>query len=93
MRVGVLSVKLFIRNSYSLKDKRQSLKSLKDRIRNKFNVAVAEVDCQDVWQTAVVGIVTVSNSSRFVNSVISKVIDFIRVNKTTDLVDYEHEIL
>ncbi|PYT28040.1 MAG: DUF503 domain-containing protein [Acidobacteria bacterium] len=58
--IGVLTLELRLENSHSLKDKRHVVKSLRDRLRNKFNVSVAEIDCQDLWQRAVVAAVTVS---------------------------------
>ena len=58
--VGVLTLELRIEDAHSLKDKRQVVRSLKDRLRGKFNVAVAEIDCQELWQRAVVAVVTVS---------------------------------
>jgi uncharacterized protein YlxP (DUF503 family) len=59
--IGVLTLELRLENSHSLKDKRHVVKSLKDRLRNKFNVAVAEIDYQDLWQRAAVAAVTVSS--------------------------------
>ena len=76
----------------SLKEKRQILRSLKDRIRGKFNVAVAEVDYQDVWRTACLGVVTVANDGQFVDSVLSKVSDMIRRHRGLTVVDYELEV-
>jgi len=58
--VGVLTLELRIENSHSLKEKRHVVESLKARLRNKFNVAVAEIDHQDLWQRAAVAAVTVS---------------------------------
>jgi uncharacterized protein len=58
--VGVLTLELHIEDAHSLKDKRHTVKSLKDRLRAKFNVAVAEIGYQDVWQRALVSAVTVS---------------------------------
>ncbi len=58
--VGVLTMELRLENSHSLKDKRQVVQGLKDRLRRKFNVAVAEIDYQDLWQRALVAAVTVS---------------------------------
>ncbi len=58
--IGVLTLDLHIEHSHSLKDKRQVIRSLKDRLRSKFNVATAEIDHQDSWQRAVVGVVTLS---------------------------------
>jgi uncharacterized protein YlxP (DUF503 family) len=59
--IGVLTLELRLENSHSLKDKRHVVKSLKDRLRNKFNVAVAEIDHQDLWQRAAVAAVTVAS--------------------------------
>ena len=58
--VGVLTLELCLDDSHSLKDKRHSVKSLKDRLRGKFNVAVAEIDFQDMWQRSLISAVTVS---------------------------------
>ncbi len=59
--IGVLTLEIVLQNSHSLKDKRHVVKSLKDRLRSRFNVAVAEIDCQDLWQRAVLAAVTVSS--------------------------------
>ena len=67
MFVGLLTLELHIAEARSLKDKRQILRSLKDRLRRKFNVAVAELDFQDVWQSATVGVVTLSAASQHVS--------------------------
>lgn len=93
MFIGSLRVTLSIRNALSLKEKRQVLKSLKDRIQNKFNVAVAEIDKQDIWQTTVLGLVTVSNDTKFIDTLLSQIINFLRAERATDLVSYEQEIL
>ena len=58
--IGVLTLELRIEDAHSLKDKRHVVKSLKDRLRAKFNIAVAEIDHQDLWQRSVVAAVTVS---------------------------------
>jgi uncharacterized protein YlxP (DUF503 family) len=58
--VGVLTLEMRFEDAHSLKDKRHHVQGLKQRLRSKFNVAVAEIDCQDVWQRAVVAAVTVS---------------------------------
>ena len=59
--VGVLTLELRLENSHSLKEKRHVVESLKTRLRNKFNVAVAEIDHQDLWQRSAVAAVTVSS--------------------------------
>jgi hypothetical protein len=57
----VLTLEIVLGNAHSLKDKRHVVKSLKDRLRSKFNVAVAEIDYQDLWQRALVAAVTVAS--------------------------------
>ena len=77
MVIGALEVNLLIGGAQSLKDKRMVLRSLKDRIRQKFNVSVAEVEDNDKWQSGVLGIVTVSNDKAHANEVLSKVVNFV----------------
>jgi uncharacterized protein YlxP (DUF503 family) len=72
MVVGVLRLTLYIHGATSLKDKRQVLRKVVDRLRSRFNVSVAEVGDQDIWQKAVVGITAVSNDHSFVNEVLDK---------------------
>ena len=94
MIIGVLQLRLFIPQANSLKSKRQALKSLKDKIRYKFNVSVAEIDDQDLWQLATVGVCCVSNNKRYTNEVLSKVVDFIANGRfEIEMLDYEIEIL
>jgi uncharacterized protein YlxP (DUF503 family) len=59
--IGVITLELRLDDSHSLKDKRHFIKSLKDRLRTRFNVAVAEIDYQDLWQRGLVAVVTVSS--------------------------------
>lgn len=73
MTVGVLTLELRIEDSHSLKDKRHVVKSLKERLRHKFNVAVAEVDYQDLWQRALVSAVTVSADHSHAEQVLQSV--------------------
>ena len=71
--IGVLTLEIRLHDAHSLKDKRQVVKSLKDRLRHKFNVAVAEIDCQDLWQRAVVAAVTVSSDHVHAEKVLQSV--------------------
>lgn len=71
--VGVLTLELRIDESHSLKDKRQIVKALKDRLRNKFNVAVAEIDYHDLWQRALIAAVTVSSAHLHAQSILQNV--------------------
>lgn len=74
MAVGLLTLELHIAEAQSLKDKRQVLRSLKDRLRGHFNVAVAELEHQDAWQRSVVGVVTLSNEEQHVEEALQKVL-------------------
>ena len=71
--IGVLTLDLHIEHSHSLKDKRQVVRSLKDRLRAKFNVATAEIDHQDSWQRAVVGVITLASDRARVEQVLQLV--------------------
>ncbi len=93
MVVGVLQMRLVIREATSLKDKRRVVKSLRERIRNKFNVSVSEVDALDRRQTAVLGVALVTNDGAFADKVMAKVVDLVRRTGGAELVDYETEVL
>jgi uncharacterized protein YlxP (DUF503 family) len=71
--IGVLTLELRIDDSHSLKDKRQVVKSLKDRLRHKFNVSVAEIDFQELWQRSLIAAVTVSPDQRHAEGVLQSV--------------------
>lgn len=93
MIVGACRVVLHIPGSHSLKDKRQVLKSTIARVHNQFNVAVAEVEEQERWQTAVLGIAVVSNDTQHANEVLSNVVNFIAgANHDAEMTDYEIDI-
>ena len=93
MTVGVCTIELFFPDSRSLKDKRRILKSLKDRIRNRFNVSVAEVEEQELWQKASVGLACVGNRRDHVNEVLDKAIGMVRSNPEVRIVDCRLELL
>lgn len=92
MTIGSLVVRLLIRDSFSLKDKRRIVKSIKDNVRNDFNAAIAEIDRLDDRQQAVLAIVTVSNDSRFVNAVFSNIINRVK-SFPVELIDWTQELL
>jgi uncharacterized protein len=94
VNVGICKVRLRLPDNLSLKGKRQVVKSLTARLKNKFDVSVAEVEDNDLWQLATIGICFVSNDKRFTNEVLSHTVDFI-VNNQGDyeFLDYEIEIL
>jgi len=71
--IGVLTMELRIEHAHSLKDKRHVVKSLKERLRHRHNVAVAEIDYQDLWQSALLSAVTVSSSRQLAEQVLQAV--------------------
>jgi len=71
--IGVLTLELRLDDALSLKDKRHTVKGLKDRLRSKFNVAVAEIGYQDMWQRALVSAVTVSADHAYAEQVLQRV--------------------
>ena len=77
MKVGVCQITLHLPGCHSLKDKRQVIKSIMARIRQKFEVAIAEVDEQDRWQIAQLGVSCVSNSSQHIDEILGRVQRFI----------------
>lgn len=94
MNVGVARVSLRIPENMSLKGKRQVVKSIIGRVRGKFEVAIAEVDDNDVWQLATIGICTISNDKRHSNQVLSKVVNFITNGHfDAEILDYDIEII
>ncbi len=71
--IAFLTLELRIEGAHSLKDKRQVLRSLKDRLRSQFNVAVAELDHTDLWQRATVGVVSISDSRDYLDGLMHNV--------------------
>ena len=93
MIVGVCTVELFIPEGHSLKVKRQVLQSLKNRLREKFNLSVAEVGEQDLWQKSILGLACVANESAHVNQVLEQALNLIRGIPTIELVRSRIELL
>jgi uncharacterized protein len=93
MHVGILQLDLSIPEALTLKDKRRVILSLKDRIANTHNVSVAEVDRLDEYQRSIIGIAMVSNDKRYVEGGLSKIVDMVRMNGGTNLLDYQIEML
>ena len=91
MHIGVCKIQLRIPESQSLKAKRRVIKSLVNRLKNRFNVAVAEVEALDAHQFAVLAAVSVSNDAAHLHKIISHVITFVETNVDAEVVDYETE--
>jgi uncharacterized protein len=92
MFIGVCTIEMHIPESGSLKTKRHSLKSLKDRIRARFNVSVAEVDDNDLWQKASLAVAAVSNDKSHLNQTLDHVLNLVRSVPDVSLLDYHIEI-
>src|SRR5437899_5134047 len=91
MIVGSLRVRLLVRESRSLKDKRQVVRSIKDRLRNRYNVSVAEVEAQDHRQLVVLGLAMVSNEGSPIRAVFAEIVQALRTHPVAELVDYQIE--
>jgi uncharacterized protein YlxP (DUF503 family) len=92
MLIGTIQIELFLPGAGSLKEKRFVLKSIKTRIRNLFNVSVAEVDFLDKWQRSILGIACVSNNRRFIDETLSKVVGVVSKEDRIEIIDQVIEI-
>ncbi len=94
MIIGVCTFELTIPMAVSLKDKRQVIRSVIQRLRNEFNVAVAEVDHLDSRQSAIIAVVTVSNDKNYVHGLLTRVVIWVEETRLDcELVDYTIELL
>lgn len=93
MIVGILTVELRMPGNSSLKEKRMVIKSLKDKIRDRFNVSIAEIDDHDKWQVATFGIAYIGTDKVHVDAALSKVVDFVKEYRQVDLINYNTELL
>lgn len=93
MIVGLLTLDLHIPEANSLKSKRMVIKSLIDKIKNRFNVSVAEVDAQNLWQRSVIGIAYVSNETVMINKVFEKIRTQVNKTHSVELINSDMEML
>lgn len=93
MIIGLLTLELHLGEAHSLKDKRRIIKSLIDRIKNRYNVSVAEVGEQDLWQRSTVGICMVSCEQSHVHQVLASVVKFVEAQGTVLIANYQTELL
>ena len=89
MIVGTLRVRLLLREARTLKDKRQVVRSIKDRLANAFNVSVAEVGALDNRQVAELGFAMVSNEAHHAKTELGKVLDALRAHPVAELTEHE----
>ena len=93
MIIGLLTVELNIPGCGSIKEKRRVIKSLKERMRSRFNISVSEVDNHDKWQRASIAIANISTDKAHVNSILSNVLNFIERFDHAHIADHQIEIL
>ena len=94
MHVGVCTIDLRLPGNGSLKGKRRVVKSIVTRITREFNVSVAEVEDQDLWQRAVLGVACVSSSSSYAHGQLERVVQWIEAQRfDVELLDYQIELL
>jgi hypothetical protein len=93
MVIGVCRVDLMVRENHSLKEKRRIVKQIIDRVKHRFNVSIAEVGNNDLWQSAQLGVCMVSNDRRFTNEVLDKIVDFIESLTIAEVIQSDIEIM
>ena len=93
MVIGLLRVQIHYPESGSLKSKRRILKSLTDRIRKRFNVSLAEVEYQDLWQRSVLAVVTVNTDKKHADSALSKILDLLEMEGDLQVAGVQTEFL
>jgi uncharacterized protein YlxP (DUF503 family) len=93
VKVGALKVEVRVPGVSSLKEKRQVIKSVKDRIRHRFNASIAEVDHQDKWQRAALGVAVVGTDGGYVRGALDELLRFIRGARGLEVTFHETEIL
>jgi len=93
MTIGILRLAIFIHGSSSLKEKRMVMHSLKAKLRNRFNVALTQIDDDDKWQKATLAVVGVERDRKNMNSKLSAILNFIEEFNNINLIDHEMELI
>lgn len=93
MVVGVMRVELHVPDAQSLKDKRSAVKSVKEQLRGRFNVAVAEVEANDTWQRATLGVVTVSEGRAYAEGLLRQAAEWIRSTGLVAVIRIDEEFM
>ena len=93
MKIGCCSIKFFLHGTDSLNGKRRITKSIKDRVRNKFNISIAEIGDQDVWQNLHIGIVAVGSDHKYLDGLMSKIVESIDKMNLAEITDCQFETI
>ena len=92
MIIGTLRVRLLLREARTLKDKRQVLSSIKDRLKQSFNVSVAEIEANDNRQMIVLGMAMVGNEAHPIKKSLGEIVDALKAHPVAEFLDYELEV-
>ena len=93
MHIGILQFTLDIPHAESLKDKRSVVKSMKDRLRRRFNISIAEIDDHDTWDFATLGVVMTGTDPKYINGALDKVVNALDEWRDATLDDHQIEII
>ncbi len=93
MWIGCCSIRFYIHGNTSLKGKRRIAKSIKDRIKNKFNVSVAEIGDQEIWQNLHLGLVAVGSDQQYLDGLMNQVVDAIDRMNLAEMTDCQTKVL
>ena len=93
MVIGILQVEVHIPASHTLKEKRAVVKSLKDQIRGRFNVAVAEINSDEKWQRATLGLSTIGEGRTYVQGILRQVSEWLRTTHVVELIRIDEEYM
>lgn len=89
MIIGVLEIEIFIPYSNSIKEKRYIVKSIKDKVKSKYNVSIAELDYYDAWQRSKIGFACLSNSTSYINNYLMDLLRFLEEDKRFEITLYK----
>lgn len=93
MVIGVCKIVLSLDEVFSLKEKRHIVKSIVERLRSRFNASVSEVELQDLWKNAVIGIACISNETGVADSMLASMVNFVENDGRAVVIDYSTEII
>lgn len=94
MVIGTCTIELYLPTAHSLKGKRSIIKSIAGRVRREFNVSIAEIDYNDVWHSAMLGVVTVSNDAAYAHGLLTRVVHWIEHHRPdVEVVDFCMEMI
>ncbi len=93
MKVGCCSIKFFLHGNRSLKEKRRVIRAIKDRLKNKFNISIAEIGDQDVWQNLHLGIVAVGSDKKYLDGLMNQVVSAIDNMHLAEMTNCQFKVL